>query len=43
MPSHAENLTDHQIASVAAWERATYGGIAEAAAIDQCDVETADE
>jgi mono/diheme cytochrome c family protein len=43
MPSHAESLTDHQIASVAAWERATYGGIAEEVAIDQCDVEIADE
>lgn len=43
MPSHAESLTEHQIASVAAWERATYGGVTEEDAAEQCDVEIADE
>jgi mono/diheme cytochrome c family protein len=43
MPSHAESLTSQQIAAVAAWERSTYGGLNEQEAIDQCNVEIADE
>jgi mono/diheme cytochrome c family protein len=43
MPSHAESLTPQEIAAVAAWERATYGGITVEAAIAQCGIEIADE
>jgi len=38
MPSHAKALTPAEIASVAAWERSTYGGVSEEDAIDQCGV-----
>lgn len=38
MPGHAKVLTPQEIASVAAWERSTYGGTSEETAIDQCEV-----
>jgi len=43
MPSHAESLSPQEIAAVAAWERATYGGITVEAAIAQCGIVVADE
>lgn len=42
MPAHAETLTPREIAAVAAWERSTYGGVSEQAALDECGIEAED-
>jgi mono/diheme cytochrome c family protein len=43
MPSHGETLTPNEIATVAAFERSTYGGVDEQDAIEDCGVEPLDE
>ena len=38
MPSHAQTLTNEEIALVSAFERSRFGGLDEQTAVDQCDI-----
>lgn len=40
MPAQAENLLESEMAAVAAFERATYGGVEESKALVECGVAT---
>lgn len=41
MPGHEDSLSAEEIAAVAAWERVTYGGVAEDVALADCGVVSA--